>query len=180
MIKPYLILIDGPMGSGKTTTTKLLNQKLPNTARVALPDIKRLVPNYKEDKKTLKIVREVMEAMIDKYLKHNVSVIVEQVSKSEGIDVLRNLASIHNADFYAYRLTAPKSIRLKRVHERTKDMMGVSKLSQSKVNKLAKYFEPNHQFYLDNKVNTVETIDSSKMNTDEITESIINKLSKRN
>jgi predicted AAA+ superfamily ATPase len=51
MQKPFLIFVDGPMGSGKTTTTKLLNTELPDTARIAFPDIKRLIPNYSENEK---------------------------------------------------------------------------------------------------------------------------------
>lgn len=56
MSAPFLILIDGPMGSGKTATSKLLSQKLPDAARVALPDIKRLIPNHNEKEETLLII----------------------------------------------------------------------------------------------------------------------------
>lgn len=176
MTVPFLILIDGPMGSGKTTTSKLLNQKLPDTARVALPDIKRLVPNFKEDKQTLMIIREVMQVMIDTYLKHGVSVIVEQITKAEGVEILKSIAEKHGAKFYAYRLTAPKDSRLKRVHERTKEMMGVTELPQSKIDVLAGYFEPNNQFYLDNSVSISEIINTQELSPEEVTEIIISKL----
>lgn len=79
MNRPFLILIDGPMGSGKTNTSKLLNEKMPDTARVALPDINRLIPNYGENQHTLHVIREVMKVMVDKYLEHGVSVVIEQM-----------------------------------------------------------------------------------------------------
>lgn len=176
MITPFLILVDGPMGSGKTTTTKLLNQKLPDTARVALPDIKRLVPSFKENKETLTVIREVMKVMIDKYLEHGVSVIVEQINKAEGVENLKSLAEKRGAKFYGYRLTAAKDTRLNRVFERTKEMMGVTELPQSKIDELIGYFEPNNQFYLENPVSIVETIDTQELSVEEVAEIIVRKL----
>jgi len=176
MTTPFLILIDGPMGSGKTTTSKLLNQRLPDTARVALPDIKRLVPNFTE-KKNLDVVRKVIKAMIETYLEHGISVIVEQITTTEGIKGLSEIAEKHSAKFYAYRLTAPKDYRLKRVHDRTKEMMNVQELPQSKIDELAGYFEPNDQFYLDNPINEAEAIDTQEHGPEQVVEVIISKLS---
>lgn len=176
MSKPFLILIDGPMGSGKTTTSKLLNQKLPDTARIALPDIKRLVPNFREDPKTLNTIREVMRAMIETYLKNGVSVVVEQITKADGAQLLKEIAERNNATFYGYRLTAPKEIRWDRVLERTKGMMEVTVLPQSKIDELAGYFEPNHQFYIENPIEISEMIDTKELGTDEVTDLIIGNL----
>ena len=173
MATPFLILIDGPMGSGKTTTSKLLNQKLPDTARVALPDIKRLIPNYRENEKTLAVVREVMKSVIDTYLEHGVSVIVEQITKAEGAQILKDIAEKHGAEFHAYRLTAPRDIRLKRVHERTREMMAVPELPDSKIEELAGYFEPNNKFYLDNPVTAAEIIDTQALSSEQVAEHII-------
>ncbi|MES2226042.1 MAG: ATP-binding protein [Patescibacteria group bacterium] len=177
MNTPFLVLIDGPMGSGKTTTSKLLNQELPDTARVALPDIKRLIPNYRENEKTLGVVREVMKAMIDTYLSFGVSIIVEQITKTEGVEALSAMAEKHGARFYAYRLTAPKNIRLERVHERTREMMDVSELPESKIQELAGYFEPNNRFYLDNPIAAAESIDTQDLSPDQVVEAIIKKVS---
>lgn len=174
---PFLVLVDGPMGSGKTTTTKLLSQKLPDAARVAMPDIKRLVPNYRENKDTLKVLKDVMGAMIDAYLEHGVSVIVEIVTTADGIEILRKIADRHNAVFYSYRLTAPKGSRLKRVHERTKEVLGVTELSSLKIDELSNYFEPNDLFYINNPVSMVEFIDTEKISPEEVTDIIIGKLS---
>lgn len=177
MTTPFLIFIDGPMGSGKTTTTKLLNQKLPDTARIAMSDIKRLVPNYKENPNTLVVLKDIMGAMIDKYLEHGVSVIVELVTKADGIEMLRQLTQKHKAKFYGYRLTAARDTRLARVHERTKAMMEITELSQSKIDELTEYFEPNDQFYIDNPIDGIETIDTDNLNSEQVVEIIINKMS---
>ncbi len=177
MTTPFLILVDGPMGSGKTTTTKLLSEKLPDAARVALPDIKRLVPNYRENEQTLTVIREVMRVMIDTYLKFGVSVIVEQITRAEGVALLRKIAEQHGATFSAYRLTAPKAVRLKRVHERTREMLGVPALPQSKIDELSNYFEPNDAFYTNNPVDAAETIDTQDMTAEQVAEVILSKLS---
>lgn len=173
---PFLIFIDGPMGSGKTTTTKLLNQKLPDTARVAMPDIKRLVPNYKENKNTLVVLRDVMGAMVDTYLKHNVSVIVELVTSAEGVEILKEIAEKRDARFFGFRLNAHKDSREKRVHERTKEVLGVLELPQTKIDELTGYFEPNNQFYLDNPVDGIEYIDTDKMSPEEVVEWIVGRV----
>lgn len=165
------------MGSGKTTTTKLLNQKLPDTARIALPDIKRLVPNYKENENTLTVIRDVMKAMVDKYLEHGVSVVVELITRAEGVEVLKKIAEKHGAKFYAYRLTAHRDARLKRVHERTREMMGGVELAPSKIDELKGYFEPNNQFYLDNAVSAAGLINTEEMSAEQVVQTIIDKLS---
>ena len=165
------------MGSGKTTTTKLLNQKLPDTARVAMPDIKRLVPNYKENLNTLIVLKEVMGAMIDKYLEHGVSVIVELVTNADGIEMLRQIAEKHNAKFYGYRLSASEDKRRTRVYGRTKEVMNVVELSQSKIDELENYISNNNQFYLDNPADSIESIDTTEINPEQVVEVIINKMS---
>jgi len=176
MTTPFLIFIDGPMGSGKTTTTKLLNQKLPDTARIAMPDIKRLVPNYKENPKTLVVLKDVMGAMIDKYLEHGVSVIVELVTTANGIEMLKNIAEKHNATFYGYRLFAHEDKRQTRVHERTKEMMSVSELPQTKIDELTDYITKNNQFYVDNPVSSIESINTTEINPEQVVEIILNKI----
>ncbi len=175
-MKKFLILIDGPMGSGKTTTSKLVNEWLPDTARIALPDVKRLVPNFRENDKTLAIVRDVMWVMIEKYLEHGISVIVEQITSTDGILPLIQVAVAHGAEFHAFRLTAQKEVRLQRVYERTKEMMKVSELPEAKIAEMNGYFEPNDQFYIENPIPEAIVIDSEKLSSEECADLIIAKL----
>lgn len=177
MSNTFLVLIDGPMGSGKTTTSKLLSQRLPDAARVALPDIKRLVPNYNENEKTLLVIRDVIKVMVDKYLEHGVSVIIEQITKSNGAEALKVLAQKHNARFYAFRLNAPEDIRLKRVLERTREMMNVPVLNETKINEMTGYFLTNNQFYLDNPISIAESFDTQVLSPEQIVNEIVNRLS---
>jgi predicted kinase len=176
MKQPFLIFVDGPMGSGKTTTTKLLNTQLPDTARIAFPDIKRLIPNYRENEKTIPVIKDVMKVMIDKYLEHGVSVVVEQITKQEGIEALHTIAEKQHARFYAYRMSAPKDVRWERVKERTREMMDLESLPASKIDELRGYFEPNNKFYEENPSDLSISIDTRANNPAEVAELIIGNL----
>ena len=177
MISPFIILVDGPMGSGKTSTTKLLNQKLPNAARVARADIKRLIPNYRENEESLSLTRDVMHAMIDKYLEHGVGVIVELMTRTEDAEDLLGMAHKHGATFNAFRLTAPADLRLARVHERTREMMAINELPQSTIDVLAWNFELDEKFFIDNPLDVAETIDMQSMTPEQVANAIIERLS---
>lgn len=172
MQNPFLIFVDGPMGAGKTTTTKQLNTELPYTARIAFPEIKRLIPSYRESEKTIPIIKDVMSAMIDKYLEHDVSVIVEQIAKQDGIERIKQIADKYDARFLAYRLNASKEIRWERVKERTRQMMDVEQLPESKIEELKEYFEPNDRFYEENPSHISVRIDSQVNEPTDITKII--------
>ncbi len=176
MKQPFLIFVDGPMGSGKTTTTKLLNSQLPDTARIAFSDIKRLIPDYKENEKTKPVIREVVKVMIDKYLEFGVSVVVEQVAKREEIEELKKIAENRSVPFHAYRMDAPKHVRWERVQERTRDIMDVSELPDSKVVELQGYFETNDKFYEENPSNLSTYIDTLVHDPTEVVAIIKNNL----
>lgn len=177
MIPPYIIHVDGPMGSGKTSTTKLLNQKLPNAARVARADIKRLIPNYRENEEFHSLTRSVMHAMIDKYLEYGVGVIVELMSDAEGAEDLKGLAQKYGASYHAFRLTAPADLRLARVHARTREMMAINELPQSIIDVLVWNFELDEKFFSDNPLDVAETIDTHSKTAEQVANAIIERLS---
>jgi uridine kinase len=48
MKKPFLIIIDGPMGAGKSTVARLLQEKIGvKTALISLDVLKRIVSDYR-------------------------------------------------------------------------------------------------------------------------------------
>lgn len=118
MNKKFLIIIDGPMGSGKTTVSALLHKKLKRTAHIGLDRIKWFISDFKRAPKDNDIVRSVVSVMTKEYLKQGISVIIEQGMRKERIDALKKVAKQSHARFLAYQLTAPKAVLLKRVHQR--------------------------------------------------------------
>ena len=82
-MKKFLLLIHGPMGSGKTTLSNVLHNKLKPSALVGLDYIKWFVSGYKRSKANNKMTRNVVFAMVNEYLHQGVSVILEQALKQE-------------------------------------------------------------------------------------------------
>ncbi len=57
-------------------------------------------------------------------------------------------------------------------------MMGVIDLPKTKIDELTNYFEPNHQFFLDNSHNLVQLIDTENTSPIQVTEIIISNILK--
>ena len=66
----------------------------------------------------------------------------------------------------------PKDVRWERVKERTRLMMKVETLSESKVEELRGYFDPNNKFYEDNPSDVSVEIDSLENNPKQVVEMI--------
>lgn len=66
---------------------------------------------------------------------------------------------------------------MKRVIERTRLMMTVPELPQSKITELEGYFEPNDKFYADNPSSLVSVIDTQNLSAEQVVEFIIGKIS---
>lgn len=120
MALPKLILIDGPMGSGKTTVSQLLQKRMEGlVALLSLDRFKRLVSNHKPDSKIhLSLASDVGAAMTNQYLKQKVDVIVEKAfTRDEFVkDFLKKIRV--KCKRYVYQLEAPLNLRKSRVKER--------------------------------------------------------------
>ncbi|MCB9798548.1 ATP-binding protein [Candidatus Nomurabacteria bacterium] len=116
-----LILIDGMSGAGKTTTTKLLLEKLPRTAHVGMDVIKRLVSDFERGVRDNDIARAVTFAMAEKYLQLGLSVIVEQPFRTEKmVQEYEQLAKKHHINCHKYQIHADPKVAFERVVDRTK------------------------------------------------------------
>lgn len=158
------------MGSGKTTTSKLLHESIVPSARVALPDVRRLVSgNHREHGD---ITRQVMLNMANSYLQSNIPVIIETVCGEEYIKKCSELATSNDCQPYAYYITADDSIRWQRVCERTRQMMEVEELPDSKIEELKPIFADNKAFYDKQSGDLGEVLDTSSLTIDEVVQKI--------
>jgi predicted ABC-type ATPase len=174
MSQKFIILLNGPMGSGKTTTSKLLHESIVPSARVALPDVRRLMSgNHREHGE---VTRQVMLDMATSYLQSNIPVIVETVCGEEYIKKCATLAEAQGCQFYPYYISADESLRWDRVCERTRQMMDVEELPDSKVKELEPIFADNNAFYAKQEGDLGEMLDTSDLAIEAVVQKIKEKV----
>ena len=169
-MKKFLLLIDGPMGAGKTTVSKLIFVELKNTAHIGLDRIKWLVSGFRRTLKQNMIARTVVMAMARIYLTQGVSVILEHAMKKEEVKVYQRLARAKKAKFLMYRLDAPKNLLFKRAQKRT-PVPGRPKVTRSRIIR-------NYRIYTKSKREGVTILDSKKLTAKQIASHILKDLGK--
>ena len=118
--KQKLILIDGPMGAGKTTTAGLLYKKLGCTAFLGLDRVKWFVSDFSRTcEKDRIMTNKVVLAMCREYINYRLSIVMEQsFRKKDVINLYLDLSKKHKIPLLVYELTAPKRILLNRIKHR--------------------------------------------------------------
>ncbi|MFA6397912.1 MAG: AAA family ATPase [Candidatus Paceibacterota bacterium] len=163
--KLFIVLITGPMGSGKTTVSKILHSKLKRTALISLDHIKKFISDFKRETKDNEISRNVILAMTKEYLRQNISVIIEQALSLGQINKFQKIADKYKANYFVYQLDAPRKILEKRIKQRT-EIPGKQKVSKERIVK-------NYNFHLENKYSKAIILDSEKLTPEKIASLII-------
>jgi predicted kinase len=161
----FLLIIDGPMGSGKTTVSTLLHKKLKRTAHIGLDRIKWLISDFKKVTADNDIVRNIILAMTKEYLRQGINVIVEQGMTKERIENLTKIAKKYDARLLGYQLDAPKEVLFNRIAERQK-LNKKTTVSKARI-------ERNYQFHLQNKYTGLVLLDTEKLNAQQIANRIL-------
>jgi predicted kinase len=169
-MKKFLIVIDGPMGAGKTTVATLLHKKMKRTAYLGLDKIKWFISDFKRVPEDNEIVREVVAAMANEYLKHGISVIVEQGMRKEKIEELKRIAKKHRASYHFYQLEAPKALLFKRIQERPR-LIGKPRISMARI-------ERNYNAYFAHKHPNASVLDAEKLTAQQLATHILRDLKK--
>ena len=164
----FLIIIDGPMGAGKTTVAKLLHERLKRTALLGLDRIKWFISDFKRIPEDNEIVRNVVAAMTKEYLRQGISVIIEQGMRKDSIEKLKKMARQNGATCLVYQLEAPKRLLLERVHERPR-LPGKPRISNARI-------ERNYKFHQENKYAKAIVFDAEKMTAKQIANRIMKDL----
>lgn len=111
------ILLNGAMGSGKSTIADLLKNKLKRTAIIEIEDVRHLVTGSEDNL----LAWDVIYSMCDQYLKSGVNILLKQtVASQEIVNKFLRLARKHKCSIYFYHLQAPKNELLKRIDKRKK------------------------------------------------------------
>ncbi len=133
------ILLNGAMGSGKSTIAKLLRNKLRNTAIIEIEDIRKLVTE--EDNS---LAWKIIYKMCDEYFKNGVSVLLNQtVASDELTEKFIKLAKRYKCNIGFYHLKASSTELRKRISLRSKSKTVTKNLINSNISKHALIKYPN-------------------------------------
>ena len=116
--KNYLILLDGPKGSGKTTLSEMLKNNLSNTEFFSLDHERKLLDRTdsidNDNKRAFQVIVEKLKNVFEQ--KKN-SVIDSGISE-ERLKILEKISEQYDVKFYKFSLIAPYDILHLRVKER--------------------------------------------------------------
>jgi len=167
MKKSFLIVIDGPMGSGKSTIAQILHKKLKHSAMISLDRLKRIVEGYKLDSQLhLSLASKIGRAMTKEYLKNEINVIIEKAFTKE--EYLKEFVKGMNklARVFIYQLNAPLKLRIRRVKKRPLHPENKKKPPKSKIKRNTKHFE-------ESRYKRAKEFDTSKTSSRKIVNSIL-------
>ena len=60
MNKPFLIIIDGMTGSGKTTVSNMLSKNIPRLAIIGMDKVKRFISDFERGEKDNAIAKDIV------------------------------------------------------------------------------------------------------------------------
>lgn len=116
----FLILIDGQKGSGKSTLSELLKQKLSNTEFFSLDverkQLTRTDSIDNDNKRAFKLITEKLKDMFEQ----DRNAVLDMGISEVRLKVLETISSQHLVQLYKFSLTAPYDILHSRVKDRDK------------------------------------------------------------
>lgn len=132
--KPRIIIIDGPMGSGKTTVSKMLHLQIPRSALLCWDELKWMSNDLVNNPSDKNLIKEIRIDMTKKFLKNNYTVIVEGgFGKPGRLKSYQVLARRNNTRFIHFFFTAPEHLLLKRAAARPKPAVEKKKITKAQI-----------------------------------------------
>lgn len=116
--KPYIILIDGPKGSGKTSVWELLKEKLPDVEFLSLDEERRKIPNARATDDFNNQAFEIIYEKIKEALGRKKSVLLDAGVKPERIERIDQIAQTFEVPILKFALIAPQDVLLSRIRDR--------------------------------------------------------------
>ncbi len=116
-MKKFLLLLDGMMGVGKSTTAKVISKDLPRTATISVDTIKNCISDFQQGPADWIIGQEVLVEIARKFLQLNFSVIIEAVWDKK-VSVYEDMSKTFSVPCYKFQLTTSQETAYQRVLER--------------------------------------------------------------
>ncbi len=119
-MKPFLLIIDGPSGAGKTTAAELVHKQTQRTALLGLDRLKWSISGFKRHTRNNTIVRDGLFALTQSFLTDGISVIVEQAFRKDEVERYKRVSRRLHIRCVLVQLSAPRAVLLKRIIQRSK------------------------------------------------------------
>ncbi|MDP3795352.1 MAG: AAA family ATPase [bacterium] len=130
------ILLNGAIGSGKSTIADILEDKLKRTAVLEIEDIRRLVSDSRKGTYDNALAWKIIYRMCDEYFNNGVSVLLKQTVASQDLsNTFLDLARKCKCTIGFYHLRAPRDELLKRMKNRQKVRNASETLIKSNIRK---------------------------------------------
>jgi predicted kinase len=170
-MKKFMIIIEGPMGSGKTTVGKLLHPQLPRTAMLGIDRIKFFLSDFERGERDNTISDAVVREMCKEYIRRGINILIPQgFWKKEYIEPYLKLAEESGLQTFVYQLTAPREVLLERIHARPKPELAKTPVPEERILK-------NLHSWEDNRYELGKILDTTSLTSDEIVQIILKDIS---
>ncbi len=131
---PFLLLLDGMTGSGKTTTSELLAKQIPRLATIGIDRVKLFLSDFERGDRDNDIARDIILSMTQIYFDNNISVIVDQPIRTREINVYEAIAKKYSVPIYKIQLVTSPENAFKRIVNRMKTWTNPTSEEQVKKN----------------------------------------------
>lgn len=119
-MKNFLLLLDGPKGTGKSTIASLLTAALGSVVVLSLDVIRRDLPGAQATTEWNKIAFQIILDQATEALSYKKNVIIDCGLTEERFETLKKLSQNSGVSLRAYAFIAPYDVLLHRVKERDK------------------------------------------------------------
>lgn len=143
-MEKFLIIIDGPMGSGKTTIGKLLQAKLKRTAMLSIDGIKFFISDFERGERDNAISAAVLMQMCKEYIKHDINLLLPQgFWNKKYLEPYIKLAEKNNLKLFIYQLEGSRELLLQRIKNRPTSELAKTPVSEERILANLKTWEEN-------------------------------------
>lgn len=164
------MLIDGPMGGGKSTVADLLKKKLEGVLFTGLDRLKWSIAGFNRTPKENKLVAHLVESISRTALEDGASVCIEQgFMRAEYMQPFIEMANELNVKLMIYQIEASREVLIERLIPRKTPEGAKTPVSREKI-------EKNIDIYFENKYKQAKIIDSQNLTPEQIAEIIMKDL----
>ncbi len=163
MKTPFLLLLDGMTGSGKTTTSNKLAEKIPRLATIGLDKVKLFINDFERGDRDNNIGRNIIAEMTKIYLANSISVVIDQPIRSSEISLYEDIAKEYSVPIYKIQMFADTEVVFSRIVERMKSWETPTPEEQVRTN---------ISFFKSKKDNGFYQIDTTTKSVDEVTKEV--------